>query len=1032
MYTFLIGGYFGAGNLGDEAILECMLKELRLLDKDLNFIVTSWKPEWIEKQHHVQSIHWKDVTGLFDAVQKSDLVILGGGGLFQDYWGLDPTTYLRANAWDITAYGSIPLLANLNNTPSMIYSVGIGPLKSDLARQHTKMIFENCQVVTLRDHDSLSLLEKCGYDLSDTQKTAPKVLADPVFSLTTSKKDEIFADEYLSANRLCEPKKRIGIVLRFWDFLSPQEDWIKNISEGVRMFLETHNNFDVLLFPFHCNKENAYTNDDIALDKFGALLNLPDRVHKIQMQFSPRQSQALIKRCDLILGMRLHSLIMGINTGTPIIGLPYDPKVSSMMKCVGLEEYCCPSLMINPEELSRKLEKGLSEQKSIRKKMSSFQKIAVLEVKRNASLAIQLAMTTPKTPTSFHQNFILNQAKIIHSLDRQISQITSENLQQLNHQHEIIDSLNHQINQITSENLLALAHKDEEIGSLFHQNSQLSEKIRDLENKINENLEKLSTQDKEISNLNHQSARSKIEIRNLKKRLMESSHQLSVQSEEISSLNKIMDLQDSIINEHIEKSHSIQSRLEYDTFHIADLEKENQIFKDQLNSIYSSKSWKMIGFYYNLIGKTPLKNVRRILTRKHNPPPPNENSKIPPIQAVEQANDTILSDVITALNARNVKGIFVVTSTFEFDRKINQRGIHLTRFLSQKGWGIIFIAWRWSKDQKIQNIGKEVYKNVFQIPVDTLIEQPEYFREIKSDHKYFVMEFPFPGFLSVALQLKNSGYEIVYDIIDEWEEFFNVDQASWYKKEFEQSIVLNADHLTAVSQPLADKFKDIRKDITIIPNGFDPDLIGKNHYNISKKSFDSNEIHIGYFGHLTASWFDWDFLLSILERCKKYELDVKFHIIGHGEPNLKVQLETYPENLFLYGRVEPGQLHTYAKNWNIAMIPFKPGKLAESVDPIKIYEYAFFGLPVIVTGIKHLEKYPNVRVVSGVDEFFRAISFFRDTARLWQEKKTDPFLQKITQTQSKITLSDKMIADSTWEARFSKFVKILESKKWIF
>ncbi len=54
------------------------------------------------------------------------------------------------------------------------------------------------------------------------------------------------------------------------------------------------------------------------------------------------------------------------------------------------------------------------------------------------------------------------------------------------------------------------------------------------------------------------------------------------------------------------------------------------------------------------------------------------------------------------------------------------------------------------------------------------------------------------------------------------------------------------------------------------------------------------------------------------------------------------------------------------------MIPFKSGRLSEAVDPIKIYEYFYFGLPVIVTGIKHLEQYPNVRVVSNPGMFMEA------------------------------------------------------------
>ena len=89
MAIILIGGYYGAQNIGDVAILQCMLHDIRELNSDLKFIVTSWNPDETKKQYCVESFHWNDIPALFSAIQKSDLVILGGGGLFQDYWGID-------------------------------------------------------------------------------------------------------------------------------------------------------------------------------------------------------------------------------------------------------------------------------------------------------------------------------------------------------------------------------------------------------------------------------------------------------------------------------------------------------------------------------------------------------------------------------------------------------------------------------------------------------------------------------------------------------------------------------------------------------------------------------------------------------------------------------------------------------------------------------------------------------------------------------------------------------------------------------
>src|SRR5215212_8689124 len=139
MPTLLIGGYYGAGNVGDEAILSTILHDLRRHDPDLNFIVVSYNPEKTRSEFAVESISWYAINAVLDAALRSDLIILGGGGIFHDYWGIDPDKYLRMGYWDITAFGSLPLLAKLLSIPCVILAVGVGPFKSELGRAHTRL-----------------------------------------------------------------------------------------------------------------------------------------------------------------------------------------------------------------------------------------------------------------------------------------------------------------------------------------------------------------------------------------------------------------------------------------------------------------------------------------------------------------------------------------------------------------------------------------------------------------------------------------------------------------------------------------------------------------------------------------------------------------------------------------------------------------------------------------------------------------------------------------------------------------------------
>src|SRR5215203_3474935 len=113
----LIGGYYGYGNAGDEAILAAMLRELRALRPDLEITVASGDPERTGSGHGVRAVPAADLAALAAAIGESDLVVLGGGGLFQDYWEVPAETLLTARQGGLLSYLAYPVLAALLNRP---------------------------------------------------------------------------------------------------------------------------------------------------------------------------------------------------------------------------------------------------------------------------------------------------------------------------------------------------------------------------------------------------------------------------------------------------------------------------------------------------------------------------------------------------------------------------------------------------------------------------------------------------------------------------------------------------------------------------------------------------------------------------------------------------------------------------------------------------------------------------------------------------------------------------------------------------
>ena len=180
MTRLLISGYYGFGNTGDEAILTVLLAGLRRRYADLEVTVVAGDPESVAAEHGTGSVSWQDISGLIAAAETADLMVLGGGGLFQDYWGCHPENILTPRHGNIDYWAGFALLARLLDKPLAIYAVGAGPLAGETARRYTRLAFEHAGSATVRSEGSFRLLSEIGIDPGRMQVTAdPAWLLDP-------------------------------------------------------------------------------------------------------------------------------------------------------------------------------------------------------------------------------------------------------------------------------------------------------------------------------------------------------------------------------------------------------------------------------------------------------------------------------------------------------------------------------------------------------------------------------------------------------------------------------------------------------------------------------------------------------------------------------------------------------------------------------------------------------------------------------------------------------------------------------------
>jgi polysaccharide pyruvyl transferase WcaK-like protein/glycosyltransferase involved in cell wall biosynthesis len=291
--------------------------------------------------HGVQALAWDDIPAVIEAVEAASLVLVGGGGLFQDYWGAQPAHMLTLRQGGISEYGAPVVLAHLLGKPSMLYAVGVGPLFSEDGRQLTCRIFSLADAVSVRDRASLELLEGIGCRVHRAQVGPDPAFSAPAHPLSGAMKTLL---EEL-------PRPRIAVNLRYWDIDVDLEAWLRAVAEGLDEVLGSLHG-SLLFIPFQQN-ELALENDAAICQRVIERLNHPQRARLLPAEVGLLERFELVGRCELVLGMRLHSLIGGMRRGVPGVGLAYDPKVRHLLVDMGLGGFALGLEDISSQKLAQ-------------------------------------------------------------------------------------------------------------------------------------------------------------------------------------------------------------------------------------------------------------------------------------------------------------------------------------------------------------------------------------------------------------------------------------------------------------------------------------------------------------------------------------------------------------------------------------------------------------------------------------------------------------------------------------------------------
>ncbi len=301
-------GYYGYKNSGDDAILAAIIKSFKDLDNEPDVVILSRRPEVTEEEYSCKSVNRFEFGAVWKLLGKTDVLVMGGGSLLQD----------KTSNRSLYYYLGLIHLALFRKVKVILYANGVGPIKSRLNRRLTAWTLNKIDALTIRERFSYDFVKSIGISVPEIAITA-----DPVFNLNSPEDDRGISPVYAQVGM--DPKKPIvGIMFRSWE---GEDSYVNAVASVADAIYEKHG-FQVVLLPM------KYPADIKVSQAIASKMKSPSVV--LEERYLPREVLAIIKDMDLVLGMRLHSVIYAGVYSIPFVGFKYDPKVAYYTEELGM------------------------------------------------------------------------------------------------------------------------------------------------------------------------------------------------------------------------------------------------------------------------------------------------------------------------------------------------------------------------------------------------------------------------------------------------------------------------------------------------------------------------------------------------------------------------------------------------------------------------------------------------------------------------------------------------------------------------
>lgn len=313
VYKIGISGSYGGLNLGDEAILQSIVSQLRQSVR-AEITVFSRNPEDTLARHaveHAVAVRKLSRDEISPEIKKLDIFILGGGGILYDS---EARQYLR----------EAEIAAELN-VPFMVYAVGVGPLGDTNIQAMVRDVLNQASAITVREKSAKQLLETSGV------RSEIAVTADPAFLLAPAP----LPANALDLEGLTDKKTLVAMSVREPGGAAPDLDeasYVELLSNAADFMVDRFD-ADIVFVPMEREEVKDIQYSHAVISK----MYFANRAQVLQQVYPADQMLSLFSHFSFAVGMRLHFLIFSALQGVPFVALPYAAKVSGILESMGID-----------------------------------------------------------------------------------------------------------------------------------------------------------------------------------------------------------------------------------------------------------------------------------------------------------------------------------------------------------------------------------------------------------------------------------------------------------------------------------------------------------------------------------------------------------------------------------------------------------------------------------------------------------------------------------------------------------------------